>query len=124
MKKLLLLLLLILFLSSLTHKSRDNHGIVVQNYYWAKEGKIEAVYKQRLYASEVRESLGLAVGRVLKRLGEDGELSQVIWECEYASMEAREADVKKLTASGAFEHVTKKMGTLIDKFSRGVYHIN
>lgn len=39
--------------------------IVVMNKYWAKEGKIEQVYNHRLFASEIRKKLGLAVGRVL-----------------------------------------------------------
>lgn len=66
----------------------------------------------------------MAVGRVLKRIGTSGELSHVIWECEYASKVARKEDVRKLTESGAFEKVTKKLGTLIDKFARGVYKVN
>jgi G:T-mismatch repair DNA endonuclease (very short patch repair protein) len=77
-----------------------------------------------LYASQVRDSLGLAVDRVLKRIDENGELSHVIWECEYSSEEERKEDVRKLTESGAFEKVIKKMGTLIDKFTRGVYKVN
>ena len=72
----------------------------------------------------MRDSLGLAVGRVLKRIGQNGELSHVVWECEYASEAARKEDVRKLTESGAFEKVTKKMGTLIEKFERGVYKVN
>jgi len=124
MSKLVLMGLTVLFLSSSPFKTADERPIVVQNYYWANAGKIDAVYAHRLYASEVRDSLGLAVGRVLKRIGTDGELSHVIWECEYPSMEAREDDVRKLNESGAFEPVTKKMGTLIEKFSRGVYYIN
>ena len=124
MKKIFPLLILVLFLSSSTSNVHDDHSIVVQNYYWAKEGKIDEVYTHRLYASEVRESLGLAVGRVLKRIGKDGELSHIIWECEYSNEAARKEDVRKLTESGLFEPVMEKMGTLIDKFDRGVYYIN
>jgi hypothetical protein len=124
MKKIVPLLLLVFFLSTSKIEAQENQHIIVQNYYWAKEGKIEEVYTHRLYASQVRDSLGLAVGRVLKRIGTHGELSHVIWECEYPSEAARNEDVRKLTASGAFEKVTKKMGTLIDKFARGVYKVN
>jgi hypothetical protein len=118
------LLVLILIFSTSFNSDHDERPIVVQNYYWAKPGNIEAVYVHRLHASAVRDSLGLADGRVLKRIGTRGELSHVIWECEYPSMAAREADLERLEASGAFEPVTIKMGTLIEKFSRGVYHIN
>jgi hypothetical protein len=124
MKKMFPLLILVLFLTSSVNSKHEDHRIVVQNYYWAKEDKIDEVYAHRLYASEVRESLGLAVGRVLKRIGKEGELSHVIWECEYASQEARDEDIRKLTESGEFEPVMKKMGTLIDKFERGVYYLN
>lgn len=116
------LLLLLFWPSSIL--SQENQTIIVQNYYWAKEGKIDEVYTHRLYASQVRDSLGLAVGRVLKRIDTNGKLSHVIWECEYTSEKVREEDVRKLTESGAFEKVTKKMGTLIEKFSRGVYRVN
>ena len=123
--KLFIATLLLIFLgTNFFNADHDDHAIVVQNYYWAKEGKIDEVYAHRLYASSVRDSLGLAVGRVLKRIGSEGELSHVIWECEYENMEAREADLRKLTESGAFDPVNKKMGTLIEKFSRGVYYIN
>ena len=124
MKKITPLLLLVFFLGFLTTEAQEDKSIVVQNYYWAKEGNIDEVYAHRLYASQVRDSLGLAVGRVLKNLETNGELSHVIWECEYPNEEARKEDVRKLTESGAFEKVTKKMGTLIDKFARGVYKIN
>ena len=98
--------------------------IVIQNYYWAKAGKAQQVYEHRLHASEVRRKLGLPAGRVLKRSGADGEGPDVIWECEYASERAREEDLRALADSGAFEAVTGKMGTLIDRFERGMYVVN
>ena len=124
MKKIFPLLILVVFLFSSTIKEHEDHSITVQNYYWAKEGKIDEVYAHRLYASEVRDSLGLAVGRVLKRIENKGELSHVIWECEYPSEAARKEDLRLLTESGAFDKVTEKMGTLINKFERGIYYIN
>jgi len=66
MKKIVPLLLLVFFLGFLTTEAQEEDTtIIVQNYYWAKEGKIDEVYAHRLYASQVRDSLGLAVGRVL-----------------------------------------------------------
>lgn len=109
---------------SCTNTKDQEERIVIQNYYWAKEGKIEEVYQHRLYASEVRKKLGLEVGRVLKRTTTDGELPHVIWECEYESEEARQEDVRKLSESGAFDTVQEKMSTLIEKFDRGMYRID
>lgn len=103
--------------------SEVKEKIIIQNYYWAKEGKIEEVYQHRLYASQVRKELGLAVGRVLKRTDAEGELPNVIWECEYESEEARQEDLRKLENTGKFEPVMEKMSTLIDKFDRGMYKV-
>jgi len=123
--KIIISLFALIFVSSAAIKEHlKKEAIVIQNYYWAKEGNIEEVYQHRLYASEVRKKLGLAVGRVLKRVDSKGNLSHVIWECEYESEEAREEDIRKLTESGAFNEVTQKMETLIDKFDRGMYYIN
>jgi hypothetical protein len=96
--------------------------IVVVNQYWAKNGKIQEVYQHRLYASEVRRELGLAVGRVLFNADTTDESSpHVVWECEYPSIEARKQDIQLLRESGKFDAVTEKMGTLIDNFQRTIY---
>ena len=50
------------------HPGEQSPRLVVQNYYYAKPGKAEEVYHWRLHASEVRAGLGLAPGRVLKRV--------------------------------------------------------
>ncbi len=98
-------------------------SIVVQNYYWAKDGLAEEVYRHRLHASEVRASLGLFVGRVLRRLGESDALPDVIWECEYPDAAARQADLDALSESGRFEPVMEKMGSLIERFDRAVWSV-
>ena len=99
--------------------SQTSKPIVVQNYYYPKPGNEEAVYQWRLHASDVRAKLGLPVGRVLKKNSGDA-LYQVVWECEYPSLEAREADVKKLDESVEFKKVQEHMTTLIQKFERAV----
>ncbi|MTI40236.1 hypothetical protein [Fulvivirga lutimaris] len=114
-----LLLLLTVFLVS--NSLAQDSKIIVMNQYWAKEGKIQEVYQHRLYASEVRKKLGLAVGRVLLNTEAEAGSPHVIWECEYPSNEAREKDIQLLTESGQFEDVMEKMGTLIDKFDRSIY---
>lgn len=104
--------------------SVDEPGaIIVRNEYWAKPGLEDEVYAHRLHASAVRARLGLATGRVLRRLGDAEDRPDVVWECEYSSLEAREADISALHASGEFKPVMEKMGTLIDRFERSVWRV-
>src|SRR4051812_28620242 len=85
-----------------------SRALVVQNYYYALPGKATDVYLWRLHASDVRAKLGLARGRVLRRVPDPKTdklpvaLPDVIWECEYSSREAREADVAQLDKSAEF----------------------
>jgi hypothetical protein len=101
--------------------------LVVQNYYYALPGKATDVYQWRLHASDVRAQLGLARGRVLRRVPDPktdnltAALPDVIWECEYSSPEAREADVARLGKSGEFDAVEKHMETLIRDFRRVMF---
>jgi hypothetical protein len=101
--------------------------IVVQNYYYANPGQADEVYRWRLHASDVREKLGFPRGRVLRQGGSrnetsgPNELPDVIWECEYPSIEARERDAKEVAAAPEFQAVQKHMGTLIRRFERGTY---
>lgn len=121
MKKLVICFLLLLTIASCTPK--EENTILVQNHYWAKEGKINDVFAHRLYASKVRKKLGLAVGRVLLQKSSNNALAHVIWECEYINEAARKEDVRLLTESGAFDPVTKKMGLLISHFERATFQI-
>jgi hypothetical protein len=107
-------------------------AIVVQNYYYARPGKAEEVYRWRLHASDVRASLGLSRGRVLlpdhrQDAGPDSKPSKdapdVIWECDYPSRAAREADLKRLEASHTFDAVEKHMDTLIRDFRRVIFAV-
>src|SRR4030095_6244711 len=103
--------------------------IVVQNYYYAKPGQGDEVYRWRIHASEVREKLGFPRGRVMRRQTNPDEAAQaneqpdVIWECEYPSIEARERDAKAVTATPEFQAVQKHMATLIRRFERGTYEV-
>ena len=111
------------------HPGEPSTRLVVQNYYYAKPGKAEEVYQWRLHASEVRAGLGLARGRVLKRLRspddpiDNTDLPDVVWECEYVSPAAREADLARLDASGKFVPVEKHMEGLIRQFRRLIFEI-
>lgn len=98
-------------------------AIVVQNLYYPKPGQEQAVLKTRLEASEVRRKLGLAVGRVLLRTSENDGQPYVLWECEYASLDARAKDSNAAEAAPAFRAVQEKMRTLIAKFDRTVWTV-
>jgi hypothetical protein len=101
--------------------------IVVHNYYYAQPGREEEVFRWRLHASDVREKLGFPRGRVLRlSRGTEGmrstsEVPDVIWECEYPDIEARERDVKAVEATPEFQAVQKHMRTLYRRFKRGMY---
>jgi hypothetical protein len=108
-------------------RAAPSRALVVQNYYYALPGKAADVYLWRLHASDVRAKLGLARGRVLRRVPDPKTdnvlpaLPDVIWECDYSSAEAREADVARLDKSEEFDEVQKHMDTLIRDFRRVMF---
>jgi hypothetical protein len=109
-----------------THADAPAGRIIVQNYYYALPGKVNEVYELRLHASDVRGSLGLPRGRVLRRTktaGSSADLPDVIWECEYPSAAAREKDVKVLGNIEEFERVERRMDTLLRKFQRAQFTV-
>jgi ketosteroid isomerase-like protein len=113
----------ILLFAATSSFSQDLQPIVVHNHYYPKPGKGDEVFEWRLHASEVRAKLGLPAGRVLKKVSGEGS-DDVIWECEYPSMAAREADVQALDQADEFKEVQTHMTSLIDKFHRDVWLVN
>ncbi|MFL6603559.1 MAG: hypothetical protein ACJ8R9_19840 [Steroidobacteraceae bacterium] len=109
-----------------THAQMPSKRIVVENYYYALPGKSQEVYELRLHASEVRASLGLPRGRVLRRMQDatKSTLPDVIWECEYPTTAAREDDVAALGHSQEFSHIEKKMDSLLRDFQRALFTIS
>lgn len=106
-----------------TQKSPVLSPIVVQNYYFAKAGKMEEVYRWRLHASDVREKLGLRRGRVLRRFGDSSQQPDVIWECDYPDLKSREDELKALENNPEFDAVMEHMDTLIDRFDRSIWEV-
>ena len=93
-----------------------------QSAYHAKPGMAEAVYQQRIHASEVRVHIGLPYGRVFRRTdGAGSNVPDVIWQLEYADVAAQKFDLDVRAKSPAFEEVRSKMSTLIADFGRGFY---
>ncbi len=96
--------------------------IIEQTSYYAKAGMAEAVYQQRIHASEVRQKIGLPPGEVFRRVGGTGDLPDVIWQLEYLNADAMKRDLDARAQSREFDQeVRVKMRTLIEKFSRGFY---
>ena len=113
----------VLFVTALISYAQNQKPIVIQNHYYPKPGKEKEVYEWRLHASDVRSTLGLPKGRVLRKITATGG-PYVIWECEYASIQEREKDVALIDKSEEFKKVQEHMGTLIDKFERSIWEID
>jgi hypothetical protein len=92
--------------------------VVIQVSYYAKPGKAGEVLSHRQHASDVLEKVGLARGRVMRRVGGSEELPDVMWECEFPNTAARDQFLKVATASLEFEDVRKHMATLIRSAER------
>lgn len=102
-------------------QARPADAVVVQNYYFPKPGKEEAVHELRLHASDVREELGLPRGAVLRRVEGPDSLPLVIWQNEYASVEERRRDSEAAVSAPAFQEVMDEMGTLLRHFERALW---
>ncbi len=98
--------------------------VVVQNWYFAKPGLQSEVLAQRLHASRVREDLGVPRGRVLHRLTRGQDLPEVIWEAEYANLEARQREADWVGETAQFKVVMERMGTLLRLFVRGTWQVD
>lgn len=101
----------------------SSQGIVVQNFYFPKQGKENEVMETRRHASKVREQAGLPAGRILLRISESTSQPYIVWECEYPSIKAREDDVASLDHSAEFTKVQNHMSTLLEKFDRAMWQI-
>ena len=96
---------------------------MVQNHYYPKPGLEQEVLRTRLEASAVRRKLGLETGRVLLRTNETDGQPYVVWECDYASVQAREKDAAAAEGAAAFNAVQERMGKLVARFERTVWSV-
>ena len=108
--------------------SAHTGAVMAQNYYYAKPGKAEEVYRWRLHASEVLARLGFPRGRVLRHIGKPAKgtaqaLPDVIWQCEYPSEHARAREYAAVSANPEFQAVEKHMETLLRRFQAGTYEV-
>lgn len=103
--------------------SEKTGHLVVFNMYYANPGVANDVLQTRLYASVVRDRLGLPRGRVLRRINDSDELPDVLWECEFADVAAHDRDMDARAASDAFEGVRDRMRKLIRRFERTLWRV-
>jgi hypothetical protein len=98
--------------------------IVERTHYYAKPRLAAEVLDMRRKASAVRLSIGLPAGEIfVKHPGGDGSEPDVAWQCTFADVAAREADLAARAASAEFESVRIQMRKLYERFERQVFAI-
>jgi hypothetical protein len=98
--------------------------IVERTHYYAKPGLAADVLDLRRKASAVRISIGLPAGEIfVKHPGGDGSEPNVAWQCTFADVAARDADLAARAASAEFESVRVQMRKLYARFERQVFAI-
>ncbi len=98
--------------------------IVERTQYFAKPGLAAEVLDVRRKASAVRLSIGLPAGEIfVKHPGGDGSEPDVAWQCTFADVVARDADLAARAASTEFESVRVQMRKLYARFERQVFAI-
>ena len=98
--------------------------IVVQNRYFIKGGQEAEGLATRRRASEVRAAEGRPTGRIMVSVGpQEGRAPSFVWECEYADLDERQADLDWAAGSEAFTAVRQHMGTLLDTFERLTFEV-
>lgn len=93
------------------------------NFYYAQPGDEAAVLRQRLFASDVRETLAIPRGRVLRRTAGAATLPDVMWELQFAEIAGHHADMAVRAASSEFEAVRAGMRKLCRRFERPLFDI-
>ena len=102
----------------------DPIRIVERTQYYAKLGLAAEVLDLRRRASAVRVSIGLPAGEIfVKHPGGDGSEPDVAWQCSFADLAARDADLAARAASAEFESVRVQMRKLYARFERQVFAI-
>ena len=106
------------------HEAKQDQGsVVVLNMYYDIPGMEQEVLQTRLQASEIRQSLGLPGGRVLKRINDAQDLPTVMWEIEFPDIAAHDSDMDARAGSDAFADVRARMKKLIHRFERTLWRV-
>jgi carboxymethylenebutenolidase len=92
---------------------------IERTYYFSKPGKERETLAVRRKACRVRVGIGLAAGQIYERAdANEQNHPDVTWECRFASLEERAADLAARAASPAFEAVRAEMRACIARFER------
>ena len=97
--------------------------IVSFNFYYALPGNEDAVLRQRLRASDVRQDLGIPRGRVLARVQGAANLPTVIWEHDFDAVAGHHADMAVRAGSPEFEAIRAGMRKLYRRFERPLFEV-
>jgi hypothetical protein len=95
--------------------------ITAFNFYYAHAGQANAVLRQRLYASDVRQQIGIPRGIVIGRISGAADLPDVIWHQSFEDVAAHERDMDARAASAEYERVRAGMRKLIRRFERPLF---
>jgi hypothetical protein len=96
--------------------------IVERTQYYAKPGLAAEVLDIRRKASAVRVSIGLPAGEILiKHPGGDGSEPDVVWQCTFADLAARDADLGGRGERGEGGGGRVQMRKLYARFERQVF---
>ena len=95
--------------------------ITAFNFYYAHAGQADAVLRQRLYASDIREQIGIPRGNVVARASGAADLPDVVWHQDFEDVAAHERDMDARAASAVFEQVRAGMRKLIRRFERPLF---
>jgi len=92
---------------------------IERTYYFAKPGMEKETLAVRRKACRVRVGIGLPAGQIHARAdANEPNHPDVTWECRFASLEERAADLTARAASPAFEAVRAEMRSCIARFER------
>jgi dienelactone hydrolase len=105
---------------------RDDDGgqvIIERTHYHARPGRAAEVLAIRREASAVRVAMGLKHGAIRAKADPDADGPDVAWECAFACLAERQADLDARAASAAFTAVRERMKAAIDRFERLVEEV-
>jgi dienelactone hydrolase len=97
---------------------------IERTYYFSKPGKERDTLTVRRKACRIRREVGLPAGIVYIRAdAKEPNHPDVTWECHFATLAEREADLATRAASPAFESIRAEMRACIARFERYCFEL-
>jgi hypothetical protein len=102
--------------------------ILVHQRYFAKQGLRQTVLETRAEASLRLMELGVPAGRIWVPVRgvagiDDARLPDVIWECEYPSLDDRERHRARQEGDPRFHAIRTRQGAQLDRWVREHYQL-